>query len=163
MFSLGPDHILWNYIKSILLDDTYLEHMTNITNACIYIEHWPSYFKKSILVIIPKLNKASYDTPKAFQPIVLLNTTGKLIKKVINNCLQFHTTTNSYLYPNQLGDVQQKSTIDTGIYLTHLVRAGWVKQCYTSVIAFDVTQFFLSLNHVFLLSCLKKAGLNCLS
>jgi len=114
-----------------------------------------------MLVIILKPDKASYNTPKAFRPIVLLNTTGKLIEKVISNCLQFYTTANSYLHPNQLRGVQQKSTINTGIYLTHLVRARWVKQCYTSVIAFDITQFFSSLNYVFLSSCLKKAGLNC--
>ena len=61
---------------------------------------------------------------------------------------------------SQLGGVQQKSTADAGVYLTHLVRAGWAKQCHTSVIAFDIAQFFSSLNHTFLSSYLKKAGLN---
>ena len=31
------------------------------------------------------------------------------------------------------------------------MRVGWVKQCHTSVIAFDITQFFPSLNHTFLI------------
>jgi len=52
------------------------------------------------------------------------------------------------------------STTDTSIYLTYLIRARWLKQCYTSVIAFDIAQFFPSLNHHFLSICLKKAGLN---
>jgi len=42
----------------------------------------------------------------------------------------------------------------------HLIQAGWLKQCYTSIIAFDITQFFPSLNHSFLSICLKKARLN---
>jgi len=46
------------------------------------------------------------------------------------------------------------------MYLTHLIHAGWLKQCHMSVIAFDITQFFPSLNHHFLSICLKKAGLN---
>jgi len=35
-----------------------------------------------------------------------------------------------------------------------------MKECHTSVIAFDITQFFPSLNHDFLSLCLAKAGLN---
>jgi len=37
---------------------------------------------------------------------------------------------------------------------------GWLKQCYTSVLAFDIAQFFPSLNHQFLSIYLKKASLN---
>ena len=69
-------------------------------------------------------------------------------------------TANSFLDPNQLGDIRQRSTIDADVYLMHLIWAGWLKQCYTSIIAFDITQFFSSLNHSFLFICLKKAGLN---
>ena len=36
-------------------------------------------------VIIPKPNKEHYNTPKSFRPIILLNTTGKLIEKAISN------------------------------------------------------------------------------
>jgi len=69
-------------------------------------------------------------------------------------------TANGFLDPNQLGDIRQRSTTDAGVYLTHIIRAGWLRQCYTSVIAFDIAQFFPSLNHEFLSICLKKARLN---
>jgi len=46
------------------------------------------------------------------------------------------------------------------VILTHLIRAGWLKKCHTSILAFNITQFFPSLNHQFLSICLKKAGLN---
>jgi len=67
---------------------------------------------------------------------------------------------NGFLDPNQLGGIRQWSTTDTGIYLTHLIRAGWLKQCHTSIIAFDITQFFPSLNYHFLSIYLKKVGLS---
>jgi len=86
--------------------------------------------------------------------------TGKLIEKVISNRLQFHMSANGLLNPNQLGGIRQCSIIDAGIFLTHLAYAGWLKQCHTSIIAFDIAQFFPFLNHNFLSSCLKKAGLN---
>jgi len=69
-------------------------------------------------------------------------------------------TANGFLDPNQLGGIRQCSTIDAGMYLTHLIYAGWLKQCHISVIAFNIAQFFPSLNHYFLSICLKKAGLN---
>jgi len=69
-------------------------------------------------------------------------------------------TANGFLDPNQLGGIKQRSTTDAGIYLTHIIRAGWLRQCHTSVTAFDIAQFFPSLNHEFLSICLKKVGLN---
>jgi len=90
-------------------------------------------------MIILKPGKFTYDTPKAFRLIVLLNTLGKLIKKMIARWLQFDTVKYGILYPNQLGGVAQWSTEDAGVFLTHLVQAGWTKSLKTSIITFDIT------------------------
>ncbi|KAF9442152.1 hypothetical protein P691DRAFT_682093, partial [Macrolepiota fuliginosa MF-IS2] len=60
---------------------------------CVELSTWPEYFKISTSVIIPKPNKPNYATPKMFRPIVLLNTLGKLIEKMISNQLQFESVT----------------------------------------------------------------------
>ena len=44
------------------------------------------------------------------------------------------------------------------MFLTHLVRAGWAKGLKTSVVAFDIMQFFLSLNHSMLTLILRHFG-----
>ena len=75
-------------------------------------------------MVIPKLGKPSYDVPKAFRPIVLLNMMGKLFEKMIANCLQFEAAKEGILHPCQFGGVRQNSTEDAGIYLIHLVHAG---------------------------------------
>jgi len=90
----------------------------------------------------------------------LYNTIDKLIKKVISHHLQFHLSANGFLDPNQLGGIRQCLTINAGVYLTYIICAGWAKECYTSVIVFNIAQFFPSLNHSFLSLCLEKAGLN---
>jgi len=46
------------------------------------------YCKESVSVIIPKPGKPSYSVPKAFRPIALLNTLGKLIEKMLSNRIQ---------------------------------------------------------------------------
>ena len=156
----GPDHISWRHLKPIVANNECLGKIVTIANTCIKYETWPTQFKTAILVVIPKPNKASYNMPKSFCPIVLLNITGKLIEKVISIRLQFYMTFNGFLNPNQLGRIKQRLTIDAGVYLTHIIHTGWLKQYYTSVIVFNVAQFFPSLNHSFLFLCLEKVGLN---
>ena len=74
----GPDHITWRYLKVILANNIYAAGILFLANACLLLHHWPRHFKKSVSVIIPKPGKPAYNTPKAFRPIVLLNTLGKL-------------------------------------------------------------------------------------
>jgi len=61
--------------------------VNDLDNSCINLGYWSEYFKTSSTIIIPKPNKPSYDKPNAFYPIVLLNTLGKLIEKVVTNRL----------------------------------------------------------------------------
>ena len=70
------DHISWYYLKVLIADNKYVENFVNFTSICINIRYWPIHFKRSTLTIIPKLNKVAYNSPKAFQPIVLLNMFG---------------------------------------------------------------------------------------
>ena len=156
----GPDHILWRHLKLLIMDDTYLGKNVYIANTYINLKFWLLYFKTAITVVIPKPNKELYNMLKFFQPIVLLNTTGKLIEKVISNHLQFYMISNRFLNPNQFGGIRQCSTISVGLYLTHLICTDQTKQCYISIIVFGIAQFFLSLNHTFLSICFKKADLN---
>jgi len=112
------------------------------------------------MVIISKPNKLAYNNPKSFCPIVLLNTLGKLIEKMIAERLQFYVIKNNFIYPSQLDGLKFKSTTDAGIALTYVIRSGWVKNKTTSILVFDITQFFPSLNHYLLTLIHTKASLN---
>ena len=120
----SPDKLLWKYLKYVVKDKTYLGNIIAIANACIEIGYWPNHFKNLITIFISKLNKAAYDSPKSFRPIVLLNTLGKLIEKVIGDRLQFHVISNDFIHQSQLGGLKFKSTTDTGIALTHFICMG---------------------------------------
>jgi len=106
----GLDKLSWNHLKSILKHEDCLANIIGIANACIDLGYWPNHFKKSTIIIIPKPNKLSYDSPKYFRPIVLLNMLGKLIKKVIGERIQFHIAANDFIHPSQLGGLKFKST-----------------------------------------------------
>ena len=73
LFQLGSlfqkknsDKLTWHHLKTILKQDAYLIHIINIADTCINLGHWPSHFKQSSTIIIPKPNKQAYDNPKSF-------------------------------------------------------------------------------------------------
>ena len=73
-----PNKLSWKHLKIIVNDILCLKNFINIANTCINLGHWPSHFKMLLSIIISKPNKVSYNSPKTFRPIVLLNTLGKL-------------------------------------------------------------------------------------
>ena len=107
-----------------IFQDNCLINIINIADAYINLGHWPSYFKCSSTVVIPKPNKLVYDQPKSFCSIVLLNTLDKLIKKIIAKRLQFLITKNNFIYVSQLNGLKFKFTTDAGVTLTHIIRSG---------------------------------------
>jgi len=58
----------------------------------------------STSIIIPKPNKAAYNSSKNFYSIVLLNILGKLIEKVIGKRLQTQSIDSNFIHSNQLGE-----------------------------------------------------------
>jgi hypothetical protein len=154
----GPDHVTWSHLKLLLVDIDMCAKIVNLANACFEHRHWPTFFKESSLVIIPKPGKLSYSAPKAFRPIMLLNTMGKLIEKCVLNHIQFDCVKFGVFQSNQFRGIMQRFTEDAGLYLTHLVKASWARGLKTSVIAFDIMQFFPSLNHGMLIAILRWSG-----
>ena len=157
----GPDKLIWSHIKSIVKNKECIFKLLDITNMYIDLGHWPSHFKMSTMIIIPKPNKSAYDSLKAYYPIVLFNTIRKLFKKMIRECFQFHIIANNFVHQSQLEGLKQRSTTDTRVILTHIIQSGWVKNLITSMLAFNIAQFFLSLNHQLLSLILNKADLDC--
>jgi len=89
-----PNKLSWHHLKIIINNSVCLSKIIDIANVCFDICFWPSHFKISISIIIPKPNKESYNSSKSFRPIVLLNTISKLIEKVIEERLQFYAIAN---------------------------------------------------------------------
>jgi len=143
----GLDKLSWSHLKAIVKDKESINKLIDIANACINLGHWPSHFKTSTIIIIPKPNKISYDSTKSFHPIVLLNTTGKLFKKMFGEWLQFLLISHDFVHHCQLGGLKYYSSTNAGVILTYIIQSGWVKNLYTSTVAFDITQFFSSLNY----------------
>ena len=94
----GLNKLSWRHLERIIKENICLKKFIDITNVYINLGHWPLHFKTLTTIVIPKPNKESYDTSKAYQPIVLLNTIGKLFEKVISERMQFLMISNNFIY-----------------------------------------------------------------
>jgi len=121
LFAPGPDKLTWIHIKSIIRNDDFICKFIDIANACIELGYWLSHFKTSTTVVIPKSNKTTFNSPKSYRPIILLNTIGKLFEKMVGEYLQFHTISNSFIHPSQLRSLKLRSTTDARVVLTHII------------------------------------------
>ena len=64
--ALSPDKLTWSHIKSIIRDNDCLLKFVDIANLCIRLGHWLSHFKTSNIIVISKLNKLTYNSPKSY-------------------------------------------------------------------------------------------------
>ena len=113
--SPGPDHVTWVHLKKIVAEPQCLNVFIKLANTCLTVGRWPKHFKESVSVIIPKPGKPSYSAPKAFRPIALLNTLGKLIEKMLSNRIQHDMIAYNIVDPNQFGGIRQRS-----VYTSHI-------------------------------------------
>ena len=77
---------------------------------------------------------------------------------MIGKSMQLTMISNNFIHPCQLDSLKQRSTSDVRVALTHFIWMGWVKNHTTSILAFDITQFFPLLNHHLFSSILIKAS-----
>ena len=154
----GPDHLTWTHLKCLMAWEEVASLLLWIANACLQMGTWLKELKAFKTVVILKPGKPSYNVPKTFRPIILLNMMDKLFEKTIANWLQFEAAKEGILHPCQFRGVCQNSTENTEIYLTHLVHTEWAKGLKTSMVAFDLAQYFSSLQHRVIITLLKYMG-----
>ena len=153
----SPNKLSQRHLKTIINDPRYLRKFVDITDACFKLGYCPLHFKTLTSIIIPKSNKESYNSPKSFRSIVLLNMISKIIENVFSKRLQFYLISNNFIYLSQLDRLKQCLTVDTGVSLTYFIYSEQVKNVDTSTLVFDIAQFFPSLNHQLLLYIFDKA------
>ena len=154
----GPDHVTWRHLKLALTFPETDVALARLFNNVCREGTWPTYFKDSTSVIIPKPNKPDYTVLKVYRPIALLNTLGKLLTKILANRLQHDATEYGLLHRDQFGGIQKHSTIDAGLVLMDFISEHQERGWQTSVCAIDVAQFFPSLSHDVMARVLERLG-----
>ncbi|KAF8698402.1 hypothetical protein AX14_001136 [Amanita brunnescens Koide BX004] len=154
----GPDSLTWYHLKLIASSEDVLTALCALFNGICRQGVWPAWLSESTSVIIPKPKKVDYTIPKAYRPIALLNTVGKLLTKVIAHRLQHDAVAFGLLHEGQCGGVQKHATIDAGLVLLDFINTNRERGWHTSVCAIDVAQFFPSINHHAATRILSRLG-----
>jgi hypothetical protein len=119
----GPDRII---NKSLQLAEPWLtSHLVRIFNQSPALGNCPSHFRQSTVVVLRKPGKANYTTPKAYRPIALLNTIGKIMDAMVAKRLSYLTEKHQLLPPTHVGGRKRKSTEHALHHITDNIYEAW--------------------------------------
>ena len=77
----GPDGLKPKIFRH--LGPNALQRLANLYKASYLLGKQPEHFKLVRVIFIPKNGKSSYDNPKAFRPISLMNYFMKIMEKLL--------------------------------------------------------------------------------
>lgn len=136
----GPDNI-----PNIVLSqcaEAITDRLFYIYSAILERGYYFNPWKKFITVVLRKPGKPQYDVLKAYHPIALLNTLGKLLTAIITEQLTYYTEKHALLPPMHFGGRPGRTTMDTLHTLTYFIKDAWRKKQVVSVLFLDIEGAF---------------------
>lgn len=104
----------------------------------VYYQPWCCF----TTVVLRKPGKPNYSVPKAFRPIALLNTTGKLLTAVVAEQLTY-VLEHHHLLPNtHFGGQPGRSTMDSLHLLEETIKNAWCSHKVVSALFLDIKGAF---------------------
>jgi len=136
----GESGISWQIIKMAWnrADST----VAHIFDACLRLGHHPSFWRKAVVVVIPKPGKDDYLQAKSYRPISLIECLSKLLEKVVAKRLLFDADKHSLLPTTQFGTRAFLCTVDAGLTLLHDVQTNMKAGDRCAALLFDIKGFF---------------------
>jgi hypothetical protein len=119
----GPDGI--PNIILIKAMDVLIDHFFFIFRAVFELNVYHDQWLSSSTLVLRKPGKPAYNVAKAYCPIGLLNTMGKLLSTLVATDLSYLAEKHSLLPSGQFGGRPGRSTSDAILLLTHTIKDAW--------------------------------------
>ncbi|KAL4085191.1 hypothetical protein QTP88_027050 [Uroleucon formosanum] len=129
--------------------------LTYIFNSMLRLSYFPTIWKLSIIILVPKPGKPP-NVPTSYRPISLLPTLGKLFEKVVLKRLRPITETQKIIPNAQFGFRAKHSTIQQVHRLVDTISSSFENKKYCPGIFLDVAQAFDRVWHTGLLYKIKQ-------
>ncbi|EGU72833.1 hypothetical protein FOXB_16658, partial [Fusarium oxysporum f. sp. conglutinans Fo5176] len=152
----GPDGIA---NKALHIASPWIKHhLTKIFNQSLALGYYPEHFRQSTTVVLRKPGKDNYTVPKAYRPIALLNTTGKIMEAVIAKRLSYIAETHGLLPDTHMGGRKLRSTEHALHLIIDKIYDAWNtgQGKVASLLLLDVSGAFDNISHARLLHNLRK-------
>jgi hypothetical protein len=136
----GPDSI-----PNIVLTkctDTLTDRLFYIYKAILDLGVYYDLWKLSTTVVLRKPSKLKYNVPKAYRPIVLLNTLSKVLTALMVELMTYYTETHQLLPAHHFGGRPGRTTSDAVHLLVHKIKDSWRKCQVTAVLFLDIEGAF---------------------
>lgn len=133
----GPDGIQNIVIKNFPRKTK--AHLLAILNAMFRLKHFPSAWKKAVVIPIQKANTSKFD-PNSYRPISLLNALAKIAEKAINTKLELeiqHT-----LIDEQFGFRAGHSTTHQLARVVTDTKLAWNRKMFVHMALLDIEKAF---------------------
>ena len=150
----GPDQTPNKILKIIV--DAISRPLQELFNACLRLQHCPQHFKHSTTVVIPNPGKPSYRETKAYRPIALMNTIGKVLDSIVARRMQYYAEHHQLLPRNHTGGRKATSSGHALHLLMEKIHEAWRNNKVASLLLFDVTGAFDNVSHERLTHNLRK-------
>ena len=137
--------------------DVIVGHLTGVFNQSLHIGYCPAHFRSSTTVVLRKPGKDNYTLPKAYRPIVLLNTIGKIMDAVMARRLSYLVETYHVLPDTHIGGRRMRSTEHALHLIIERIYKAWNtgRGKVASLLLLDVTGAFDNVSHERLLHNLR--------
>jgi ribonuclease HI len=136
----GPDgipNIVLMKCADLLVDRLYLIYSA-IYNRRLYYAPWKAFHT----VVLRKPGKPSYEVPKAYRPIALINTLWKVLTAIVAEQLTFFAEKHQLLPSHHFGGRPGRTTTDAMHLLTHNIKNAWRKGHVAAVLFLDIEGAF---------------------
>jgi len=155
----GPDQISNALLRAC--GDSLFPWLRNLAAASLRLGYWPSHFKASRTIIIPKPGKTGPEKQdaKGWRPIALLSTVGKVIETIVARKLTDSAEENHLLPEGQMGNRRYRSTELAARLLTDAVRCAWSGGATASLLQLDIQGAFDNVHHGWLIYTLHTLHL----
>jgi ribonuclease HI len=138
---------LWPYVAKTI---------HQIFNASLDLGYHPKAWRTAAIVVLRKPGKPDYTIPKAYRPISLLNTLGKLLEAVVAKRLSFYAEKYNLLPDTQYGARPGRSTEQALLILVNAIWTAWRDHKVLTLMAFDLKGAFNAVNKDVLDHCLGQ-------
>ena len=138
----GPDrHSNSLYIQC---RELLVPHLGPYYHATFELKFYPPGWKYSTTAVLRKADKPDYSPPKAYRPIMLLNTIAKILSSIVAEDLVHLSETHNLLPTNHFGGRLGRSTTDSLMLAVHWTFEKWRKGLVVSGLFLDISGAFLN-------------------
>lgn len=140
----GPDTITYKLLKN--LPRKTIVQLTHIVNGIILHQHFPTQWKSTIIVPIPKPGKNATNR-ESYRPISLVNSVAKLVEKILLERINREVEKFSIIPPEQFGFRPNHNTTMLAAKIACEAYKNFNKEMNTAMLLLDMEKAFDSVWH----------------